>query len=141
MATPEKLLQTQRSRFCRYFSEDFKKQKVRDIEKNLVSIPELMKEYQISRTSIYKWLYKYSKMIKKGERQIVERKSDTRKMQELRERIKELERVIGQKQLLIEFQQKMIDLAEQTYDVDIKKKLSSKLSFGSGPTDQDTPGK
>jgi GTPase involved in cell partitioning and DNA repair len=100
-----------------------------------------MKEYQISRTSIYKWLYKYSKMIKKGERQIVERKSDTRKMQELRERIKELERVIGQKQLLIEFQQKMIDLAEQTYDVDIKKKLSSKLSFGSGPTDQDTPGK
>jgi transposase-like protein len=141
MATPEKLLQAQRSRFSRYFSEDFKKQKVRDIEKNLVSIAELMKEYQISRTAIYKWLYKYSKMVKKGERQIVERKSDTRKMQEFRERIKELERVVGQKQLLIEFQQKMIDLAEQTYDVDIKKKLSSKLSSGSGPTDQDTSGK
>jgi transposase len=107
----------------------------------LVSISELCQEYELSRTSVYNWLYKYSKMIKKGERQIVERKSDTRKIQELRERIKELERVVGQKQLQIEFQQKMIELAEQTYDVDIKKKLSSKLSSGSGQTDQDTHGK
>lgn len=141
MATPEKLRQAKRDRHIRYFSDDFKKQKVRDIEKNLVSISELCQEYQLSRTSVYNWLYKYSKMIKKGERQIVERKSDTRKMQELRERIKELERVVGQKQLQIEFQQKVIELAEQTYDVDIKKKLSSKLSCGSGPTDQSTPGK
>jgi transposase-like protein len=135
MATPEKLLQEQRSRFSRYFSEDFKKQKVREIEKNLLGISELCREYDLSRTSVYNWLYKYSRMMKKGERQIVERKSDTRKMQELRERIKELERVVGQKQLLIDFQQKMIDLAEQTYDVDIKKKLRSKLSSGSGQTD------
>jgi transposase len=141
MATPEKLAKAQRARFCRYFSEEFKKQKVRDLEKNLVSITELCKEYQISRTAIYKWLYKYSKMVKKGERQIVERKSDTRKIQELKERVQELERVIGQKQLLIEFQQKMIELAEQTYDVDIKKKLSSKLFSGTGQTDQNTPGK
>ena len=141
MATPEKLIQERRSRFSRYFSEDFKKQKVRDLERNLVGISELCQEYDLSRTSVYNWLYKYSKMIKKGERQIVERKSDTRKMQELRERIKELERVVGQKQLLIDFQQKMIELAEQTYDVDIKKKLRSKLSSGSGQTDQSTPGK
>lgn len=141
MATPEKLRQVKRDRNNRYFSEDFKKQKVRDLERNLIRITELCQEYQLSRTSVYNWLYKYSKMVKKGERQIVERKSDTRKMQELRERIKELERVVGQKQLQIEFQQKMIELAEETYDVDIKKKLSSKLSYGSGQTDQDTPGK
>jgi len=120
---------------------DFKKQKVRDLEKNLVSISELCHEYQLSRTSVYNWLYMYSKMIKKGERQVVERKSDTRKMQELRERIKELERVVGQKQLQIEFQQKMIELAEETYEVDIKKKLSSKLYSGTGQTDQNIPGK
>lgn len=141
MATPEKLLQAQRSRNSRYFSEEFKRQKVREIEKNLVSISELTKEYQVSRTSIYRWIFKYSKMIKKGERQIVERKSDTRKIQELRERIRELERVVGQKQLLIEFQQKMIELAEETYEVDIKKKLSSKLSSGTGQTDPNTIGK
>lgn len=141
MATPEKLRQSKRDRYNRYFSVDFKKQKVRDLEKNLVSIAELCMEYQLSRTSIYNWLYTYSKMIKKGERQVVERKSDTRKIQELRERIKELERVVGQKQLQIEFQQKMIELAEETYEIDIKKKLSSKLYSGTGQTDQDTPGK
>jgi len=141
MATPEKLLQAQKSRFSRYFSEEFKKQKVREIERNQVRIPELMREYEVSRTSIYKWLFKYSKMVKKGERQIVERKSDTRKIQELRERIKELERIIGQKQLLIEYKDKMIEIAEETYGVDIKKKLSSKLSSGTGQTGQDTPGK
>jgi hypothetical protein len=35
----------------------------------------------------------------------------------------------------------MIDLAEETYEVDIKKKLSSKLSSGTGQTDQNTAGK
>jgi transposase-like protein len=141
MATPEKLTKAPILRSYRYFSEDFKKRKVRDLEKNLVSISELCREYQVSRTAVYNWIFKYSKMAKKGERQIVERKSDTHKIQELRERIKELERVVGQKQLLIEFQQKMIELAEQTYDIDIKKKLSSKLSSGTGQTDQNTPGK
>jgi transposase len=141
MATLEKLAQARQERYNRYFSEEFKRQKVRDLERNLVSIPELCKEYQISRTSVYNWIYKYSKMIRKGERQIVEKKSDTRTIQDLRERIKELERVVGQKQLLIEFKDKVIQLAEETYGVDIKKKLSSKLSSGTGQTDHNTPGK
>jgi transposase len=141
MATLEKLAQARRERYNRYFSEEFKRQKVRDLERNLVSIPELCKEYQVSRTSVYNWIYKYSRMIRKGERQIVEKKSDTRTIQDLRERIKELERVVGQKQLIIEFKDKVIELAEETYGVDIKKKLSSRLSSGTGQTDHDTPGK
>jgi transposase len=43
--------------------------------------------------------------------------------------------------LIIEFKDKVIELAEETYGVDIKKKLSSKLSSGTGQTDHDTPGK
>jgi len=141
MATLEKLTQAKRERYNRYFSEEFKRQKVREIERNLVGVGELCKEYQVSRTSVYNWLYKYSRMIKKGEKQVVERKSDTRKIQELKERIKELERVIGQKQLKLEFQEKMIELAEETYKIDIKKKLSSRLCSGTGQTDLNTPGR
>ena len=141
MATLEKLAQARRERYNRNFSEAFKKQKIREIEKNLVSISELTREYEISRTTVYNWLYRYSRMIKKGERQIVERKSDTRKIQDLKERIRELERVVGQKQLLIEFKDKMIDLAEETYGIDIKKKLRSKLSSGTGQTDANIAGK
>jgi hypothetical protein len=77
-------------------------------------------------------------MAKKQIKQVVESKSDTQKIKVLQERIKELERVIGQKQLLLEFKDKMIEIAEQTYGVDIKKKLSSKLSSGTTSTEEDT---
>ena len=61
---------------------------------------------------------------------MVEAKSDTQKIKALEERIKELERIVGQKQLLLEFKDKMIEIAEATYNVDIKKKVGSKLSSG-----------
>jgi hypothetical protein len=89
----------------------------------------------VSRTSVYRWLYKYSNMAKKQVRQVVEAKSDTRKINLLEDRINELERIIGQKQLLIDFQDKVIGIAESTYEVDIKKKFGSKPSSGIG-----TPG-
>lgn len=120
---------------CRYFSADFKKKRVQELENNLVSVSDICKTYKVSRTSVYRWLYKYSNMAKKQVRQVVEAKSDTKKIQLLEDRIKELERIIGQKQILIDFQDKMIEIAESTYEVDIKKKLGSKPSAGTG-----TPG-
>ncbi|HOK36625.1 MAG TPA: hypothetical protein PLR72_05175, partial [Paludibacteraceae bacterium] len=56
----------------------------------------------------------------KKERMIVETESDTRQLIALKKRISELEQIIGHKQILIDFQSKMIDLAEETYGVDIK---------------------
>jgi hypothetical protein len=69
-------------------------------------------------------------MAKKQVKQVVESKSDTAKIKALQEQIKELERIIGQKQLLLEFKDKMIEIAEADYGVDIKKKVGSKLSSG-----------
>lgn len=124
-----------RLRQNRYFSEDFKRKRVLELEKNLASVSDICKTYKVTRTSVYKWIYKYSDMAKKQVRQVVEAKSDTRKIQLLQERIKELERIVGQKQLLIDFQDKMIDMAEQTYHVDIKKKLDLKPLPGTGSTE------
>jgi transposase len=122
----------------RYFSEEFKKNKVKELERNLVSIGDISRTYNVSRTSIYKWVYKYSIMAKKNVKQIVEAKSDTNKIRILEERIKELERLVGQKQILLEFKEKMIEIAETTYGVDIKKKLGSKLSSGISTTNKHT---
>jgi hypothetical protein len=77
-------------------------------------------------------------MAKKQVKVVVEAKSDTQKIKALEERIKELERIVGQKQLLLEFKDKMIEIAEETYGVDIKKKLSSKLSPGTTSTGKST---
>lgn len=130
------LNEEQRQKYNRYFSVDFKKKRVEELEKNLVSVCDICKTYQVSRTSVYKWLYTYSTMAKQQVRQVVEARSDTKKIQQLEDRIKELERIVGQKQLMIEFQDKMIDIAEDTYKVDIKKKLSSKPFSGTGSTER-----
>ena len=122
----------QHASHCKYFSADFKKKRVEELEKNLVTVSDICKTHKVSRTSVYRWIYKFSDMAKKQVRQVVEAKSDTKKIGYLEDRIKELERIVGKKQILIDFQDKMIEIAEQTYQVDIKKKLGSKLSSGTG---------
>lgn len=124
--------------FQRTFSEEFKKIKIRELERNITSVSDISRTYSVSRSSVYKWIYKYSAMAKKQVKQVVEAKSDTLKIKALEERIKELERIIGQKQLLLEFKDKMIEIAEATYNVDIKKKVGSKLSSGTTSTVKNT---
>lgn len=138
MKTKRINLDERKQRQIRYFSEGFKKAKVRDIEKNLVTIAEVSRGYEVSRGAIYKWLYKYSINYKREEKQVVERMSDTRKIKALEDKIKELERIVGQKQIQIDFYSKMIDLAEEELDIDIKKKDSIVPSTGSGQTGQNT---
>ena len=135
MATVEKYEQSTQARQSRYFSDGFKKQKVRDLEQNLCQIRDICKEYEVTRAAVYKWIYKFSAMRKKGVRQVVESESDTKKLLALRERLKELERIIGQKQLLIDFQEKVIEMAENEYHVDIKKKFGAKYYSGTGLTE------
>ena len=125
-------------RTLRHFSADFKRAKVRELEKRITSIADICRTYEVNRSSVYKWIYKYSAMAKKQLNVVVEAKSDTQKIKALEERIKELERIVGQKQLLLEFKDKMIEIAEETYGVDIKKKLSSKLSPGTTSTVKST---
>jgi transposase-like protein len=138
MAKPEAFRKKRTSRAKRYFSESFKVKKVREIERNLTKVSEISREYEVSTTAIYKWLYKYSTFHKRQIRQVIEPMSDTKKIQELKAKIKELEQVVGQKQIQLEFKEKMIELAEQMYNIDIKKKLGTKPSSGSGSTDQNT---
>lgn len=123
---------TTRERQNRFFNEDFKRIKVSEIERNLLTIAELCKEHQVTRTAVYKWIYKYSLMRKKEQRQIVEPESETRKVILLKQEVKELHRVIGEKQLKMDFLEKVIELAEKEYGLDIKKKFIAKPSFGTG---------
>jgi len=141
MAKVSILDQEKRVRFNRRFSEDFKTKKVKELECNLVSVSDICKTYSVTRAAVYKWIYKYSIMAKKNVRQVVEAKSDTQKIRMLEERIKELERLVGQKQIMIEFKDKMIEIAESTYGVDIKKKVGSRLSSGTTTTDKHTGSK
>jgi hypothetical protein len=55
----------------------------------------------------------------------------------LQKRIADLERIVEQKQLNIDFLDKMIEIAEDQYGVDIKKNFDTPPSRGSEKTSKD----
>ena len=90
---------------------------------------------EVSRTSIYKWLAKYSVTYRKQHRFIVEQKSYQSKVEQLEERLKELEAALGRKQMHIDFLEKLIDLAEEEEGLSIRKKGGPQRLNGSEPTE------
>ena len=136
MANLNQLKLSTSERRNRHFSDSFKLQKVREIETGQTKIGEICSQYQVSSTSVYRWIEKFGIMKDKKERLVVESESDTRQLIELKKRLSELERIIGQKQIQIDFQNKMIELAEETYGVDIKKKFFTPPPATSGSTEK-----
>ena len=126
-------------RQSRRFSDNFKQTKVRELEQGRTSVSEISKQYEVSTVNVYRWLSKFGSMKNKQERMVVETNSDTRELLELKKKVAELERIVGQKQVLLDFKDKMIDIAEETYGVDIKKKFSTKPSSTSGSSGNNTP--
>jgi transposase-like protein len=121
----QKFTMSPQERRNRYFSEEIKRKVVDELDRNLVTMAEICREYQVSDTAVYKWREKYSLMGKKKVKMVVEPESDTRKIQQLKDKIKELERMVGQKQIKIDFLEKMIELTEEDLGIDIKKKEDS----------------
>lgn len=114
----------------RYFSEDFKKQKVKEIITKKASIREISKVYDIATKVLYDWLHKYSPAHPKDVKIVLEMESDSQKALFYKEKVADLERIVGQKQIEIEFLNKLIELASQELDMDLKKSFSTKLLSG-----------
>lgn len=139
MATRTEFELTLQERKARHFSKNFKIIKVREIESGVITVTQVKNQYQVTYATIYRWIHKFGSMAKKQERLIVETQSDTQELLALKKRVAELERIVGQKQILIDFKDKMIEIAEEQYGVDIKKKFSSIPSGISGTTENNTP--
>lgn len=97
----------------RRYSEDFKLKIVKEYESGKHSVYEMEKIYDISNVSIYKWIYKYSKYNKKSIQVVEMKNSQANKIKRMEARIKELEQAVGQKQMNIDYLEKMIELAKR----------------------------
>ncbi len=118
----------------RKYSEDFKKSIVDSFEKGEFSVLQLEKMYGIRNALIYNWVYKFSNFNEKGCRVVEMENSNQNKLKELASKVKELEQIVGQKQIAIEYLEKMIELAKTDLNIDIKKNYSLPPSFGSDLT-------
>ncbi len=126
----------QRIKKRRRFTEDFKKSLVEDYESGQYSVLDLCKLHNIADTQIYDWIYKYSTINKKGYRVVEMKESSDLKVKALEQKIKDLESVVGRKQIEIDFLEKMIEIAKRDLNIDIKKNYSTPPSAGSGQTEK-----
>ncbi|MGV3629564.1 MAG: transposase [Bacteroidota bacterium] len=115
----------------RRFSEEFKRRVVDEFEKGSMSVMQLSRLYGISNTQIYKWIYKFSNFNQQGSRIVEMEKSSWAKMKEMEQRIRDLERAVGQKQIMIDYLEEMIDVAKTELQIDIKKNYDTPQSAGS----------
>ena len=115
------------------YSEAFKKKVVREVESNKLSKEQAKHKYHIGgNTTVLNWCRKYGKLnyfvsnyrITMPNKEVVE--------QALKQRIKELERELSDAKLKIKVHEAMIDIAEDQFGIDIRKKHGIKQSASVG---------
>jgi transposase len=113
----------------RRFSETFKKARVKDYEDGTFSVAQIGRLYNIHVNVIYRWLQRYS-MYDQQKAIIVEvPNSQTEKVKLLEKRLAEVERLLGQKQIKLDYYESLIEeLGEAGIDVEKKSGFTAPLS-------------
>lgn len=117
-------------RKMRRFSEELKRQIVKEFERGQFSVLQLSKLHDVHFQTIYNWIYKYSRYNDKSIRVVEMNESSSQKMKVLESKVQDLERALGKKQLYIDYMEKMIEIAKSDYGIDIKKNSNTPQSNG-----------
>lgn len=99
-----------------------------------MSVPQMQRHYGVSNALIYQWIYKYSTYNEKNVRIVEPKDSQTHQLKQLQQQVKDLEQAVGQKQMRIDYLQKMLELASEEYGIDLKKNFNTPHSGGSKTT-------
>ena len=118
----------------RTFSEEFRRKKVWEIENKLTTVSQVSKEYNVARNAVYYWLRKYSKRYQPAVKLVLQMDSEQEKTKKLQDRIAELERALGRKQMEVDYLNKLIELEGKRLGEDLKKKAGLPPSNGSDQT-------
>jgi len=121
-----------------HFSVPFKQQKVKELLNKQTTIREISDLYGVSRSAVYKWIYKYSPHHEKGTIQVVQMESEAAKTKLLQSRLKESEAMIGRQQLKIDYLEQLIELASKELGYDLKKNYAPQPSNGFGSIEPNT---
>ncbi len=102
----------------RIYSESFKKSKVEQIEKGEITALQLSKMLGLqSSSTIYEWIKKYSKR-SLNEKVVIETESDYLRFVELEKQTAQMEQMIGQQQIKLQFYEELIAQIRAHYGED-----------------------
>ena len=118
----------------RVFADEFKQSLVKEFDTGQFSVNELSRLHGIANSVIYRWIYKFSTFNQKGYRIIEMKESSNKKLKDLEQKVKDLEQIVGKKQIMIDYLEKMMEIAKDELDIDIKKNFNTSQSAGSGKT-------
>jgi transposase-like protein len=113
----------------RLFSEEIKKEVVKEIELGNLTVIQAARLYDIkSKQTVYRWIYKYSRTLKKSTRLVMEKDSIDFKIKKLEEKTKQLEAALGRKQLELDIYKQMVEIASKDLAIDLKKNFGEQAS-------------
>ena len=109
-------------RTMRIFSKELKRKLVSEIESKKLSVRDVVNLYKVASQTVYRWLKEFSTTNIAGTIMVLQSDSTEQRVQNLLNHISELERVVGKKQMEIDFLSKVIDLYSEETGTDLKKK-------------------
>ena len=109
----------------RYFSKEARKSIVKEIDAGLGK-REASRKYKVSVSAIYKWLHKYSETFQSSLITIVEHQSDSQRNKVLEKELSEAYQMLGRLQAEKMLLDKIIDLADQHFETDLKKSFAKR---------------
>lgn len=117
-----------KSKIQRTFSESFKRHKVQQIEHGNLKVSQICDQFGVSRPAVYSWLKRYGNTYQPPIRMVVELESEAVRTKQLEQRLAELERLLGQKQIALDFSEALLSVASQELGRDLHKDFFSKVS-------------
>jgi transposase len=109
----------------RYFSEDLRRQIVKEIEDGVYGKSEAARVYAVSEVSIYNWLRKYSFKYQKGIVTVVELESESVKRKKLEQQQSDSHKIIAAQTVELFFYKQLVEVISAHYDFDFKKNINS----------------
>jgi transposase len=117
-----------KSKIHRTFSEAFKRHKVQQIEQGQLKVSQVCAQFGVSASVVYRWLKRYGSTHQPQIRMVIELQSEAERTQQLEQRVAELERLVGQKQIALDFSEALLSVASQELGRDLRKDFFSKVS-------------
>jgi len=105
----------------RRFSKTFRKEQVQLIESGKVTILEVARLYEVKPCSVKGWLRKFGTK-KLPETIRITSKSEINRVKELEKQVVELKQIIGEQQIELLMNKKLIELASERLGEDFQKK-------------------
>lgn len=118
----------------RVFSEEVKKRWVKQIEAGNKSVLSVCREQGVARSSVYKWINRYSGYLQSGQNLVVQMESEAQNNEAFKKKIAELEAALGRKQMELDYERRYNIELKKHIDKETKKKSGTQRSNGLGTT-------